>query len=1248
SYLPTEIRDFAHLLEITGIRREELTEEKCREETEFEFPPLEKREETIPDRESTKRAIPESETASETEGQLAPIPGWLADMEQAETEDGPLRILMLDLSKSFSENSRQLDDLYEPPLGLMYLLTYLNREYGAKVSGKIAKSGIDFDSYDELKEKLKTNRPQVIAIRTLTFYKDFFHQAVAAMRQWGYGGAIVVGGPYATNSYVSMLTDRNIDLAVISEGEVTFAELIGTIINNNGRLPEEEQLKTIPGIVFMPAEEGTKERAREIIISDNQPRETQIAGGTDQNRAQPGDAAYAIYTSGSTGTPRAALIEHRSLTNLVYGLRERIYNRYTQPLNIALLAPYVFDASIKQIFAGLTGGHTIHVLPEEKRVDGRAMLDYYRANKIEISDGTPTHLRIILETLQGGTEPVPTIRNLVIGGEALPVEVAAEMLKKFPGLTITNVYGPTECTVDATSYEVTPENIDTYEEIPIGKPMPNHQAYILGREMELKPVGVPGELCIAGTGVSRGYLNNPELTSEKFVKANRQLAVGSRQKTKEKEIKKENEPEKGNKVLQNGNCSTNKSFAELFQKRPPGGSAQPRVTGPPAACLYRTGDLARWLPCGNIEYLGRIDHQVKIRGYRIEPGEIENRLRRHREVKEAVVIVRQVEGESYLCAYIVPRAPGEGEAARLREYLAGQVPAYMNPTYIIKMERLPVTPNGKIDRKALPQPETGTGGEYAPPRSEEEKAMVEIWSAVLGIQEERIGIHDDFFQLGGHSLKATILITRMHKAFNIRVPLREIFKSPTVYGMTQYMAERENEREEECYTPIPEVEPKPHYPLSSAQQRLYYLQQLDFNSTAYNLYLPVELEGNLQVGKLEKVFKTLIRRHESLRTSFIVVEDEPRQKIHVNVPFEIDNYENGDRQRIIREYVQPFDLSQAPLIRAGLIKESESAYILLINIHHILTDGTSQGILLKELMAIYKGEELPAIRVQYKDYTLWQDSPEQRESMKSQEAYWLETFRGEIPVLNIPTDKPRPERQRFEGRRVRFYIEAEEARKLREKATEQDVTLYMLMQAIYTVYLYKLSGQEDIVVGTPMAGRGHTDLEPVIGMFVNTQPFRNYPQGEKEFRTFLAEVKRNTMQVYENREYKFEDLVKKVVKQPDHSRSPIFDVVFALQNMEIPTIEIPGLKLSQYDYMPPVSKFDMGFFAQEMQDTRIMVWVEYSTALFKEETIDRYITNFNEVIAGVLEKSDIKLKDIKISTGLIATEASMPELDLGF
>jgi len=920
--------------------------------------------------------------------------------------------------------------------------------------------------------------------------------------------------------------------------------------------------------------------------------------------------AYIIYTSGSTGKPKGTLTTHYNVTRLV---KNTNYIDIQSGDRILQLSDYAFDGSVFDIYGALLNGAVLVMVKREELLDIRALCHLIKKEKISVFLVTTalfnTLMDVCLEELSG-------VRKILFGGERVSTEHTAKALKYLGKDRILHVYGPTETTVYATYYPID-EIHERQVTIPIGSPIANTTVYILDSYFRLAALGISGELYIGGSGVAPGYLNNPGLTAARFclrrpggrfLKKLPREASGRSRKNFLLELP-------GSRF-----CRFYRSYKSY------------------TSYFYKTGDLGRWLPEGNIEFLGRLDQQVKIRGFRIELGEIESSLLKHSSIKETLVIDREEEnGQKYLCAYIVTGKTVE--TTDLREFLSRTLPDYMLPSYFVQIDKMPLSSTGKVDKKALPFPVHAVTGRYETPRNDLEKKLIEIWSVILGVPAP-IGINDNFFELGGHSLKATTLTAKIHKELGIKVPLAEIFKSPTIRELSGYIQGVQGDGDD--YISIEPVEKKDYYPLSSAQERLYILYHMDIANIGYNSSLVVSLEGKLDKRKLADSFRQLIQRHESLRTSFHLQDELPVQVVHKEVEFEIEydrslvNCQGRGEvsspikiETIIRNFIRPFDLSHAPLLRVGLIGLENNLHILMVDMHHIITDGTSHGIFIKDFTRFYAGKNLLPLRLQYKDYAYWQNSEKQGKTLKAREEYWLKQFSGDIPILNLPYDNPRPLVQGFAGETLTFKLAGKETSALKVLVLEGETTLFMLLLAIYNVLLSKLSGQEDIIVGTPSAGRRHTDHQHIIGMFVNTLALRNFPTGEKTFKEFLEQLKQYTLGAFENQEYQFEDLVEQVEVERDASRNPLFDTMFALQNLEIPGFDIHGLKLKPYDYESGTARFDLSLQCYEVKNGLLFKW-EYASTLFRKETIQRFIEYFKCIIAVVIENSGIKLSQIEI------------------
>jgi amino acid adenylation domain-containing protein len=908
--------------------------------------------------------------------------------------------------------------------------------------------------------------------------------------------------------------------------------------------------------------------------------------GNDTNPGrehQPDDLIYIIYTSGTNGDPRGVPIEHRGVVNYTLW---RIKNyRFTQNDVTLQLLSYCFDGFVSNFFTSLLSGGTLVMIPDNKKLDPEYIREEMKTRRITNTSLVPEMYKMLLDTVDGGS--LQHMRFVVLAGEKAGKNLIERSLTEHPGITLINEYGPTETSVTA----AVNLHLDRYAANVIGKPLTNTAIYILDDVYSILPIGVPGEICISGAGVGRGYLNNETLTAEKFI------------------------PDPFN----------------------------------PKWRMYKTGDLGRWLPDGNIEFLGRIDNQVKIRGSRIELEEIEHQLQQHDSVKDAVVQVWEDEaGDKVLCASIVSGstgAPKAGEISGLREHLAQQLPNYMIPAYFVEVPVIPLTSSGKLDRKKLPRPEFKTDRDkYVPPCSPVELKLTQMWAEVLGIEQELIGIDSNFFHLGGHSLKATMLVLNIHKKFNAKIALGKFFKKPFIRDLAQYVSESSGER----HQLIPPVEERDYYEMTAAQRRVYIMQQTGQENISYNLPQTLYIDREIDKNKLGKAFRELIDRHEPLRASFVTLNERPVQRVHKKVPFKMEYNENGGEVKdLVEKFVRPFDLESPPLLRVEIAKITDARYLWIIDMHHIIGDGVSRRILTEEFMKLYMGEEPQPLRVQYKDYAHWLDSDEVKKEIKRQEAYWLEIFKEEPPVLNLPTDFPRPQVRSFEGSVSRFEIEKETVQILKKLAIRNEATMYMLLLAIYNVLLLKLSGDDDIVLGIGTTGRWHSDLQNIMGMFVNTMALRTYPQREMTFKDFLAQIKTRVLGAFENQEYQFDDLVKKVAPRMDKSRNPLFDTAFEMNIIETPDIDTTGWNLSDYKREIKLAKFDMVLNAAENGEKLIFI-VEYSTNLFKQATVEKFCRYYRDIALCAAENENIRLKDIKISHDLLIPEKNIPEIKLNF
>jgi amino acid adenylation domain-containing protein len=946
--------------------------------------------------------------------------------------------------------------------------------------------------------------------------------------------------------------------------------------------------------------------------------------------SRPSSLVYVIYTSGSTGKPKGVLVEHGNVAAYIYAFF-REFGIGPGDTGIQLTT-YAFDVFVEGVFPFLLKGGKVIIPGYNELVEMEVLYGLMVKHHVNIIDCTPLQLNEI-NKLVPPDNPFGRTPTIISGGDVLKWENVTHFLRIGK---VYNTYGPTETTVCAVYYRLPYEDENNKPgiplNIPIGKPISNYAIYILDDNHTLVPIGVTGELCVSGDGVTRGYLNRPELTAEKFRRAVN-MKTGSTVISPSKKISKST----------NDQClMTNDQFSKVpndqrlmtNDRSLPPHSTTPPLHHSPHSPIYLTGDLARWLLDGNIEFSGRKDHQVKIRGYRVEAGEIEQRILKMVGIKEAVVVAREdKDGDKYLCAYIV--SDKELDISGLRDYLALVLPGYMIPSYFTPLETVPLTSSGKIDKRSLPVPEVSAGITYVGPQNSIQVRLQEIWQKVLAV--EPIGINDDFFRIGGHSLRGIHVCNNIHQVFDVKVPLVEIFKNPTIKGLSQYIQEAAQDK----FAPIQAAEEKEYYGLSSAQKRLYILEQMEPGSTAYNMSLTIPLDTVVDKGKLEGALLKLIHRHDSLRTSFVIINEQPVQwisPIH-GLDFTIDYHEVGKEEvvQIVKNFVKPFDLTRAPLLRVALIRITgeERKYVLMIDLHHIISDGVSTGVLHKDIMAFYQdeAEKLPPLRLQFKDYVQWQNNEKKRENIKKQENYWLKEFEGEIPILDIPTDFPRSAHQNFAGNRVDFTIDKESVNALNTIAAEQGATMYMVFLALYNVLLSKICRQEDIVVGTGTAGRRHADLEMIIGMFVNTLALRNFPKKEMLFINFLKDIKNRTLEAFDNQDYPFEDLVDKVAAHRDMSRNPLFDVMFSLMeaNGENPgnPQEIHDGSHTEFLSKNISSKFDMTLIVSKTAGDFYFTFI-YCTKLFKEKTIARFTRSFKKLVSCVIENPAQKISEMEL------------------
>ncbi|UQV46661.1 amino acid adenylation domain-containing protein [Janthinobacterium lividum] len=893
--------------------------------------------------------------------------------------------------------------------------------------------------------------------------------------------------------------------------------------------------------------------------------------GVDEIGLTPCDLAYVIYTSGSTGRPKGVMVQHRSLLNLWAGLNQTALRALAdgRHARIGMNAAITFDGSLKAIVQ-LLSGHALHIIPQAIRADGAALVQWLQEKDIDAFDCTPSQLDVMCDA---GMLACPAYRAkiVLIGGEA----IRAARWRALQGASINayNVYGPTECTVDSTVASLRQGGAEPH----IGFPLQNVQCYILDDRLALLPIGSVGELYIGGAGVARGYLNRPELTAERFI-------------------------------------------ADPFSSE----------TG---ARLYKTGDLGRWLADGSIEYLGRNDFQVKIRGFRIELGEIETCLVGCAGVREAVVLAREdAPGDQRLVAYLVPEEGAELDLAVVRAALAAQLAAFMVPSAFVLLTRLPLTPNGKLDRKALPVPsgDAYASEAYETPQGEVEEKLAAIWAELL--QVERVGRQDDFFALGGHSLLAVRLVSRVRQVLGQELALGALFANPVLAQLAQGL-------DGTAARALPGLKPVPRggpLALSFAQQRLWFLAQMEGVSQAYHIPGAVRLTGALDRVALERTLDRIVARHEALRTRFVEQDGAVYQVVdgaQIGLTLAMHDLRGDDdapgRLRALNQAqaVALFDLEAGPLIRASLVCMGEQEHVLLMTMHHIVSDGWSMGVLLNEVSALYgayvqgRADPLPTLAIQYPDYASWQRGRLDAVELAQHNAYWKQALAGAPALLALPTDRPRPLQQDYVGARLELALEGSLVQQLKQLSQRHGVTLYMTLLAGWAALLARLAGQDEVVVGTPVAGRSHAELEPLIGLFVNTLALRIDVSAQPTVAQLLAQVKQQVLAGQQHQDLPFEQVVELLQPTRSLAHAPLFQTMFAWQNTPSGTLDLPGLQLSNIDGAAAVTaKFDLTLDLRE-QDGGIAGGIEYACALFDAATVERYAGYWRRLLAEMVTDS---------------------------
>ncbi|HYO99132.1 MAG TPA: amino acid adenylation domain-containing protein, partial [Pyrinomonadaceae bacterium] len=955
-------------------------------------------------------------------------------------------------------------------------------------------------------------------------------------------------------------------------------------------LTQERFLATLP-----------PQHGAEIICLDRDRKEfdnrsaLNVPGG-----ASPHNAAYVIYTSGSTGRPKGVVNTHRGICNRLLWMQDEY--GLTCDDRVLQKTPFSFDVSVWEFFWPLITGARLVVARPGGHQDSAYLVRLVARAAITTLHFVPSMLSIFLTEPE--LEECRSLRRVICSGEALTKELQERFYTHLP-CDLHNLYGPTEAAVDVSYWAC--ERDDARPVVPIGRPIANTQLYVLDTELQPLPVGIAGELYIAGDGLARGYLNRPELTAEKFI--------------------------------------ANPFGAE------------------PGARLYRTGDAARFLEGGEIEFLGRLDGQVKLRGFRIELGEIESVLAEHRAVGECAVVVREDArgGDLRIVAYFVPAretistpdafARDAPTPDALRSFLKEKLPEYMLPSAFVALPALPLTPNGKLDRRALPAPETAAtrgDGRDEGARDPLEEVVAGIWAEVLGL--EHVGLDDNFFESGGHSLLALRVVSRLRSTLKIEVPVRELFDAPTVAAFAESIADLQRAKLGLPSPPLLEaVSREGDVPPSFAQQRLWFLDQLEPGSAAYNIPAAIRLKGTLDARALEESFNEILRRHEVLRTSFATVGGQPVQRIApvsgLKLPVEdARGAEGAEPDTVVKSVVaeeagRAFNLEEAPLLRLRLLRVGVDEHVLVLVMHHIISDGWSIGILIREVAALYEAfsngrpSPLRELPVQYADYAVWQREWLQGEALAGQLAYWKRQLDGSPPRLQLPVIREQcaeaPESRAGGGAKREFVFPIELAESLKRLSRREGATLFMTLLAAFQTLLYRYTGEEDITTGTPVANRNHERIEELIGFFVNTLVLRTDLSGNPTFAELLRRVRKVALGAYAHQDVPFEKLVEELQPERDTSHSPLFQVMFVLQNAPMPALELPGLALDPLPIAGDGAKFDLTLSLEETSGG-LKGLLEYNRDIFGEAAIGRLISHFRNVLEAVAAEPAQRLSELQL------------------
>ena len=874
----------------------------------------------------------------------------------------------------------------------------------------------------------------------------------------------------------------------------------------------------------------------------------------------PEDLIYVIYTSGSTGKPKGVMVKQRNIVRLV---KNPNFLTFKEHENMVQTGTIVFDACIFEIFGALLNGFRLYVLAKDRLMDFTYMKNFIKEKQISILFLTTGLLNQLINEDPSIFE---TVRYLMTGGDIISPKHVSKVLKACPNLKMINCYGPTENGSYSTCYPIIGNEQDGV--IPIGKPISNSTCYVVSKAGTLQPIGVSGELWVGGDGVARGYINNPELTNQKFIQ---------------------------------------NPFGE--------------------GTIYKTGDSVKWLPDGNLVFMSRLDKQIKLRGFRIELEDIDTNILKYNGIKQSISILSEINNRKCICSYII--SDEQVDIKALNNFLAENLPNYMIPKYIMQIKSLPLTISGKLDRKGLPLPTFNTEEEFVPARNLIDTTIINKITDLLGMNH--ISIDDSFFDLGGDSLSAISLSTYLSTKYNVKLSVKDIFDNPTVRTLSDCIASKVSQTEE--HTLIPKAKTSDFYPASEAQKRIYYVASVDNTSLLYNIAGGLIFSKVPNAQKLEACINTLIERHESLRTYFSVVNGEIVQKIDANINFTltVETANNSSIEDLFTEFVMPFNLNKAPLFRAKLVLLEQNKSLLLLDMHHIISDGASLSIFVEELCNLYNENSLPEKCIDYKDFAVWETSNANSPEYNKSKSFWLKQFKGELPVLTLPTKGSRPTKQSYKGDNYLFEFDEAFSNKLIAISKQNNITPYMLFLATYYILLSKYCSQQDIVVGTPIIGRNCEDLKNVLGMFVNSLPLRMQIDNTSTFIDFVNNVKEYCLEAFSNQDYPFNKLVSDLGIKRDISRNPIFDTMFIYQNNGYPEFNFSGINSTYYVPNLHISKFDLSLEIMPV-NSKFSLRLEYCTDLFEKEFIVQLANHYTTILQEVLKNLQIPISKIEIVT----------------